>query len=116
MTGGVVEYDPRRKTYRLPPEHAVSLTRAASPNNAAVAAQFIGVLGAVEDEVVAAFRHGRGVPYSAYPRFHEVMAEESHQPVVAGRCALRRLCARTGGEKRHEQQGDERTHARLFAA
>ena len=28
--------------------------------------------------------HGRGVPYSAYNRFHEVMAEESGQSVVAG--------------------------------
>src|SRR5262249_61444281 len=30
-----------------------------------------------------AFRHGKGVPYSAYTRFHEVMAEESAQTVVA---------------------------------
>jgi SAM-dependent methyltransferase len=33
--------------------------------------------------VVEAFTHGRGVPYSEYPRFHEVMAEESGQTVVA---------------------------------
>jgi 2-polyprenyl-3-methyl-5-hydroxy-6-metoxy-1,4-benzoquinol methylase len=41
------------------------------------------VLGYVEDQVVDAFRHGKGVPYSAYNRFHEVMAEESGQTVVA---------------------------------
>ena len=32
---------------------------------------------------VECFRKGGGVPYSAYPRFHEVMAAESAQTVVA---------------------------------
>ena len=58
-------------------------TRAASPNNLTVSLQFVAVLGAVEDEVVAAFRHGKGVPYSSYKHFHRVMAEESGQTVVA---------------------------------
>jgi SAM-dependent methyltransferase len=31
----------------------------------------------VEDQVVASFRAGGGVPYSAYPRFHQLMAEDS---------------------------------------
>src|SRR5215207_7973135 len=66
VTGGVVEHDPKAGTYRLPPEHAACLTRAARPNNAAVTAQWVAVLGGVEDKVVEAFRHGRGVPYSAY--------------------------------------------------
>jgi 2-polyprenyl-3-methyl-5-hydroxy-6-metoxy-1,4-benzoquinol methylase len=44
--------------------------------------QWVAVLGAVEDEVAQAFRHGRGVAYSSYPRFHDVMAEESTQTVV----------------------------------
>src|SRR5262249_33122847 len=48
-----------------------------------VSTQWISVLGYVEDEVVDAFTHGRGVPYSAYNRFTEVMAEESGQTVVA---------------------------------
>jgi 2-polyprenyl-3-methyl-5-hydroxy-6-metoxy-1,4-benzoquinol methylase len=42
------------------------------------------VLGSVEENVVEAFVHGRGVPYSAYKTFHRVMAEESAQSVVAG--------------------------------
>ncbi len=83
-TGGIIEYNPEAKTYRLPSAHAACLTRAAAPNNMAAAAQFIGLLGCAEDVVLEAFRHGRGVPYSAYPRFHEVMAEESSQSVVAG--------------------------------
>jgi SAM-dependent methyltransferase len=82
-TGGVVEYDAAAGTYHLPAEHAAFLTRAAVPNNIAVTAQFIPVLGSVEDQIVESFRKGGGVPYSAYPRFHEVMAEESNQTVVS---------------------------------
>jgi 2-polyprenyl-3-methyl-5-hydroxy-6-metoxy-1,4-benzoquinol methylase len=43
----------------------------------------VSVLGCVEDQVVEAFGHGRGVPYSAYRRFHQVMAEDSAQRVVS---------------------------------
>src|SRR3954470_18034866 len=63
VTGGVVEHAERENTYRLPPEHAASLTRAASPN-AAASTQWLAVLASAEDQVVEAFRHGRGVPYS----------------------------------------------------
>ena len=83
-TGGVVEYDAGGNTFHLPPEHAAFLTRAASPNNLAVTAQFVSVLGAVEDRIVECFRRGGVVPYSAFTRFHEVMAEESQQTVVDG--------------------------------
>jgi hypothetical protein len=83
VVGGIVEYDPEQGTYHLPPEHAAFLTRAASPDNIAVTAQFIPLMGSVEDKIVEVFRHGGGVPYSAYPRFHEVMAEDSGQSVVA---------------------------------
>ena len=84
VTARIVDYDPSRKTYFLPREHAAFLTRAASPNNLAATAQFIPVLASVENEIVESFRNGGGVPYSSYPRFHEVMAEESNQTVVAG--------------------------------
>jgi SAM-dependent methyltransferase len=86
VTGGIVEFQPTDKRYTLPAEHAAFLTRAASPNNLAVTSQWFAVLGSVEGRVVEAFRHGKGVPYSAYERFHEVMAEESSQTVVAGLC------------------------------
>jgi SAM-dependent methyltransferase len=82
-TGRVIEYDETTGTYRLPAEHAAFLARAAVPNNIAVTTQFIPVLGAVEDQIVESFRKGGGVPYSSYPRFHEVMAEESNQTVVS---------------------------------
>lgn len=86
VTGGVVEYQTETNAYRLPREHAAWLTRSASPNNIASSMQWLGVLGSVEDLVCEAFRHGQGVPYSAYHRFHEVMAEESAQTVIAGLC------------------------------
>jgi DNA-binding IclR family transcriptional regulator len=38
VTGRVVDYDPGERTYRLPAEHAASLTRAAGPDNIAAIA------------------------------------------------------------------------------
>lgn len=83
LTGHVVEYDPGTEAYSLPPEHAACLTRAASPENIAAFCQYVAVLGGVEDEIVARFADGGGVPYSSYPRFHTVMAEESAQTIGA---------------------------------
>ncbi len=77
VTGGIVEYDPGQSTYRLPPEHAASLTRAAGPGNLAKMMQFIALFGKVEDKLVDVFRNGGGVPYSEFDKFQELMAEES---------------------------------------
>lgn len=82
-TGGIVEYTADNRHYHLPPYRAALLTRAASPDNIAVFAQYIGLLGQVEDRVVDCFRTGGGVAYEHYPRFHEVMAEDSGQTVIA---------------------------------
>lgn len=79
VVGGVVDYDPDRKTYRLPPEHAACLTRVAGPDNLASLAQLVPLLGNVEGGIVESFRNGGGVPYSAYARFQELMAEDSAQ-------------------------------------
>jgi 2-polyprenyl-3-methyl-5-hydroxy-6-metoxy-1,4-benzoquinol methylase len=83
VTGGIVAFDAGTGTYQLPAEHAALLTRAAAPNNFAVTTQWIPVLANVENEIVECFREGGGVPYSSFGRFHEVMAEESGQTVVA---------------------------------
>ncbi len=83
VTSEVVTYDPTTQTYRLPPEHAAFLTRAASPNNIAVTSQFIGVAAGVEEEMLARFQDGAGTHYHHYDRFHEVMGEDSAQTVVA---------------------------------
>lgn len=76
-TARVVEYDPADRTYRLPPEHAASLTRAAGPGNLAGATQFISLLAGVESNLAQCFRNGGGVPYSEYAEFHRLMAEDS---------------------------------------
>lgn len=82
VTGGIVRYDAANSTYQLPAQAAAFLTRAASPNNLASVAQFLPMLGSVEDQVVECFYRGGGVAYEAFGRFHQVMAEESAQTVV----------------------------------
>ncbi|GGT36674.1 transcriptional regulator [Streptomyces kurssanovii] len=77
VVGGVVEYDPEHETYVLPPEHAASLVTAAGPDNLAGMMQYIALMGEVEQQVVRCFRDGGGVPYSAYPRFQALQAEET---------------------------------------
>jgi 2-polyprenyl-3-methyl-5-hydroxy-6-metoxy-1,4-benzoquinol methylase len=79
VVGGLVDHDPDSDTFRLEPALAGWLTRAAGPDNLAELAQFVSLLGNVEDEVVECFREGGGVPYSSYPKFHEIMAEDSAQ-------------------------------------
>jgi 2-polyprenyl-3-methyl-5-hydroxy-6-metoxy-1,4-benzoquinol methylase len=83
VTAGVVEVDPPTLTFSLPEEHAASLTRAAGANNIALFTQYIALLGGVEDAVVECFQKGGGVPYEQFPRFHEVMAEDSGQSVLS---------------------------------
>lgn len=82
VTGGFVEYDSDCKTYCLPAEHAAFLTRAAASDNMAPFAQYIPVLANVEEQIIDCFYLGGGVPYSAFKRFHEVMAEDSGQTTV----------------------------------
>lgn len=76
-TGHVVEYDADSGTYSLPAHRAGVLTRAAGPQNLAVVAQFLPLLGEVEQKIIGCFRAGGGLPYSEFPRFHQLMAEES---------------------------------------
>ncbi|HMS08889.1 MAG TPA: class I SAM-dependent methyltransferase, partial [Pyrinomonadaceae bacterium] len=82
VTGKIVNYSPETKTYQLPAEHAAFLTNGGVYNFAA-SMEFVPVLAGVEDKLIESFRNGGGVPYSEYPRFHEVMAAESAQTIVA---------------------------------
>jgi SAM-dependent methyltransferase len=84
VSGNILHYEPEEQRYHLPKAHAALLTRAAAPDNIAVFAQYIGLLAQVEDRIVECFRSGGGVGYEHYPRFHEVMAEDSGQTVLAG--------------------------------
>jgi len=78
-TGRIVEHDATAGTFRLPPAHAAMLTRAAGPDNLATIAQYVPLLAKVEPQIVECFRHGGGVPYSEFPEFQRLMAEESAQ-------------------------------------
>jgi 2-polyprenyl-3-methyl-5-hydroxy-6-metoxy-1,4-benzoquinol methylase len=82
VTSGVVEVDETSTLYSLPSEHAAMLTRAAGSDNLAVFAQFVPMLGTVEEEIVACFREGGGVPYERFARFHAILAED--ETVVSG--------------------------------
>jgi SAM-dependent methyltransferase len=82
VTGRVVEYDPRRKEYWLPAEHAASLTRGAPLGNYAIFAQFPPILGSAQNELIEHFRHGGGTHYHDYPGFHDYMAEASDETIV----------------------------------
>jgi 2-polyprenyl-3-methyl-5-hydroxy-6-metoxy-1,4-benzoquinol methylase len=77
VTGRVVDNNPNEETYSLPPEHAAWLTWEAGLDNLALQTQYIPLLAQVEEPIVDCFRNGGGVPYSAYPRFQRLMAEDS---------------------------------------
>jgi SAM-dependent methyltransferase len=85
VTSRVVECttDEDTERYSLPAAHAALLTRAAGVDNLAPLAQYIPLLGSVEDDIVNCFRNGGGVPYERFPRFHAVMAEDSGQSVLS---------------------------------
>jgi SAM-dependent methyltransferase len=77
VCAAVIDYDSGANTYHLPAHHAPALTRAGGPNNVAKMAQYIALLGEVEQRIVGCFRNGGGLSYDAFPRFHSLRAEES---------------------------------------
>jgi SAM-dependent methyltransferase len=77
VSGRIVNYDPAGATYFLPRHRAAVLTRAAGPDNLARVAQYISLFGEIEQKVIGCFHNGGGLPYTEYPRFHKLMAEES---------------------------------------
>jgi len=83
VTGGIVRYEPAGALYHLPPEHAAALTRGAPMGNFASTAQLVPMIGASEERLLDCFRTGEGTRYDDYPCFHQVMAEDSGQTVVA---------------------------------
>ncbi|MFN7115531.1 MAG: class I SAM-dependent methyltransferase [Saprospiraceae bacterium] len=100
-TGGVVEVSPDGQYFHLPQEHAAFLTRANASDNMAVFAQYIPTLAKVEAHILACFYNGGGVPYEEYDRFHEVMAEDSGQSVLAA--LLEYIVPMTGMEEKLRQ-------------
>jgi len=82
VTAKIVGYTPQEKLYSLSKEKANFLTRNGS-FNMATSMQFIPVLAQVEDKIIHCFENGGGIPYESYNRFHDVMAEDSNQTVLA---------------------------------
>ncbi len=81
-TGGVIEVDDKNH-YRLTENHAHFLTSGADRENLAIFAQYISLLGNVEDDILECFYKGGGVPYEKFPRFHQIMAEDSSMTIEA---------------------------------
>jgi 2-polyprenyl-3-methyl-5-hydroxy-6-metoxy-1,4-benzoquinol methylase len=77
VTGNIIEYDPLTEKYFLPKEHSAFLTRKSGIDNLAVLAQYVSLMGNVEDKIVKCFRNGGGLPYSEYPKFQQLQAEET---------------------------------------
>lgn len=82
VTSQIIDYEPDKGLYSLSKEKADFLTNNGTYNFAS-SMQFIPVLAYVEDHIVKCFENGGGVPYESFNRFHDVMAEESEQTVLA---------------------------------
>ncbi len=83
VAGQIIDYDPSTSTYVLPRHRIPVLTRAGGTRNLASVAMSLPPLGAVEEQIIECFRHGGGVPYSAYARFTDLQAEQSAQVLDA---------------------------------
>lgn len=69
VAGRIVEYLPDEDRYVFPPEHAALMTRSAGPDNMAVFAATIPLLGNLENEFLDCFQRGGGVSYDRYDEF-----------------------------------------------
>ena len=82
-TAGIVLIDRAAGKYVLPAAHAAFLGSGATHGAMSSYFQYLSVLGAVETRIVECFEKGGGLSYGDYDRFHECMAEDSYQNVVA---------------------------------
>ncbi|HSP41861.1 MAG TPA: class I SAM-dependent methyltransferase [Luteolibacter sp.] len=80
--GGIATCDETGSVFTLTPAASAALTGNDGAENLAYLAQYVAMMGSVEDKVIDCFHNGGGVPYSEFPRFHEVMAQDSAQTGV----------------------------------
>ena len=78
LAGGIVEHDPSTETWLLPQPHAFSLTRSAGASNVAFMATGLSRFAELEDDVLAVFRDGGGVPWSRMERLQAWQSELSY--------------------------------------
>ncbi len=84
VAGDVAVYDAEAGLYSLPAERAACLTPADGPVNLARSLKMLTMLAGVEPDLRERFRHGGGLGYEHYPRFHALMAEEAAATHDAG--------------------------------
>ncbi|TNM36202.1 class I SAM-dependent methyltransferase [Nocardioides albidus] len=84
VAGAVATYDAATGHYALPAEHAACLTPADGPVNLARSLKMLTMLAGVEPDLRERFRHGGGLGYDHYPRFHALMAEDAAATHDAG--------------------------------
>ena len=90
VTGGIVDYDPQRRTYRLPDAHAACLTRGAPLGNLAVLRAARGAAGRRAGQCARLLRdRPEGLAYDDYTAFPRPDAEDSD---IDGRCRADRPC------------------------
>ncbi|CAG8553659.1 931_t:CDS:1 [Paraglomus brasilianum] len=77
VVGEIIEYDSELKSYRLPQEHALLLTRAAVGKNMAILSEWVSSLACFEDGVLECFRNGGGLHNETFYRIHEIIAERT---------------------------------------
>ncbi len=80
---GIVEVDSSGKLFTLPAERRPLLTKAGGSDNMAGFMQYVGMFGQVEDGILNCFKHGGGLRYAEFERFHEIMAEDSGQSTLS---------------------------------
>lgn len=84
VAGDVAVYDAEAGHYSLPAERAACLTPADGPVNLARSLKMLTMLAGVEPDLRERFRHGGGLDYDHFPRFHALMAEEAAATHDAG--------------------------------
>ena len=83
VTARIIDFDPDHRTYQLPEAHAACLTKDAPLGNLAIYSQMVALTGSMQERALTAFKTGDGIEYEEFPCFHEIMAEDSEQSVVA---------------------------------
>jgi SAM-dependent methyltransferase len=67
VSAGYLTYEPASQRFTLPPEHAPVLAQEAGPAFFGGVHEELVALVGLTDQIIGAFRHGGGIPYSAYP-------------------------------------------------
>ncbi|MGE9289357.1 MAG: class I SAM-dependent methyltransferase [Puniceicoccales bacterium] len=78
----IIEVDDSGLLFSLPATHAALLAREGEGDCLAHLSRYITTIASVEEQILECFRNGGGVPYSAFPGFHDIMEEDSTQSVI----------------------------------